>query len=266
MDGPQGRPIPQDGYRIGGRSGVLHHSWRRALTQCRASTTSRRNPKDRVDPSTSPFLSALGSGLCLPLGGRRSPVSILTPLRGVDASAWLTSGLRHRRASTTAALTLRIDLAARVPFRAIERLVSPTCGLLIRGSPPLQGVAMTGLAYACFPAEARYGIRYPVVRPCGPVAGGGCTLRVPCRGSAAAVSSGQPPCTATRFHAGRFGFCQTVDAGSVKGLPFTAPTLAASEFLDGARVPFGAFRAGPTLAGRIGLSGQLLRSDPGPTD
>jgi hypothetical protein len=111
------------------------------------------------------------------------------------------------------------------------------------------GVAMTGLAFTCIPWEARYGIDTRV-RPCESVAGGGRTLRVRyrgfcCRRLQRAASVYRRALSRVTFSA----FYQSVDAGSVKGLPFTAPTLAASEFLDGARVPFGAFRAGRTFAG-----------------
>jgi hypothetical protein len=111
------------------------------------------------------------------------------------------------------------------------------------------GVAMTELAIRSILSDARYGFRYP-----SPTLRVDCgwrgTLRVRRRGSAAAVSGEQPPYVTTRFRLWYFGF--STSRLRLAEWRVSLPRLrrfAASEVLDGARAPFGAFRAWITLAG-----------------
>lgn len=105
---------------------VIHHSWRRTLTQCRARYHISEPPSRMAEPYASSFLSARGLVSAHLLGGRRTRVSILDSLAGSGRFCWHWSGLAGSDVPNAAALTLRIDLAARIPFRAVERLVSPT--------------------------------------------------------------------------------------------------------------------------------------------
>lgn len=126
VDGPRGRPIPKDGQpNIRRQVWLLHHSWRRALTQCRARSTSQTTLSDGQSVASS-FLSARGMVSAHLLSGRHTRVSILNSLAGSGRFCWQRSGFAGSDLPNAAALTLRIGLAARVPFRAVERLISPT--------------------------------------------------------------------------------------------------------------------------------------------
>jgi len=127
VDSPRERPIPQDGQpNIRRQVWLLHHSWRRALTQCRARYHISIHPLGWPDPlqvrsfrrgvwSLPPFERQTHAGLYpeLPCGER----TLLL------AAVWL-CGLKL--AERSGVDTLRIDLAARVLFRGVERLISPT--------------------------------------------------------------------------------------------------------------------------------------------
>jgi len=100
-------------------------------------TTSRSILADGRSVASS-FLSARGLVSTHLSGGRHSRVSILDSLAGSGriylALVWLCG---HKLAECSGVDT-SVDLAARLPFRAFERLIPQPTGLLIRGSPPLQ--------------------------------------------------------------------------------------------------------------------------------
>jgi hypothetical protein len=161
VDGPQGRPIPRDGRRIRRQVWCLHHSWRRALTQCRARYHIPAHPFGWPIRYKSLPLGT-GIGLCLPLGSRRTTVSILTPLRGVDASVlahvWACgSDVPNDSGVDT---THRPDGSRALSSNRATRFPQPN-GLLIRGSPPLQWCRDDWTCVCVHPVGARYGIRYP---------------------------------------------------------------------------------------------------------
>jgi hypothetical protein len=109
---------------FGGRSG-LHHSWRRALTQCRARYHILIHP--RGWPTRCKFVPfGTGIGLCQPFGWQT--LAGLYP--GLPFGEWTLllawSGFAGTDLPNAAALTLRVDLAARLHFRTFERLISPT--------------------------------------------------------------------------------------------------------------------------------------------
>lgn len=106
VDGPRGRPIPQDGQPNFSEAGlVFHHPWRRALTQCRA----------RYHISTHPFgwpirmqvRSFRRGDWSLPtfwVADARGSLS-WTPLRGADASAGIGLALRAQTCRSSGADT-----------------------------------------------------------------------------------------------------------------------------------------------------------------
>jgi hypothetical protein len=132
-------PSLRTGNRISEAGLVIHHSWRRALTQCRARYHISIHPCGR--PSRMQVHSFRHGDWSLPaiplgiarepvkapylVGGRRTRVSILDSLAGSGRICWHWSGFAGSDLPNAAALTLRIDLTARAPFRAVERLISP---------------------------------------------------------------------------------------------------------------------------------------------
>jgi hypothetical protein len=113
VDGPRGRPIPQDGQPNSEAGLVIHHSWRRALTQCRARFHISSHPRGwPVRMLVHSFRHGDWSLPTIPLGIAREPVRALplvadarrslswTPLRGVDASAGIRLALRAQTCRT----------------------------------------------------------------------------------------------------------------------------------------------------------------------
>lgn len=145
----------------------------------------------------------------------------------------LVCALRAQTYRFAAALTLRIDLAARVPSRAVERLISPThrtFGPSVRHR--FNGVAMAELASGLLSEAVRFPDADLAGRPSERA-----PLTVCRRGSAATVSSGSLR-NVTHHVCGvtvRFGLSASrLTAGSVEGFPSTTPSLAAAEVLNGA--------------------------------
>jgi len=150
VDGPRGRPIPQDGQPNSEAGLVFHHSWRRTLTQCRARYHISIHPRGWMI-RTQAFPFGTGIGLCLQprqglqgdplgsylLGGRRTRVSILLPCGErtlLRALVWL-CGLRLTERSGVDTTHRPGGSRALSSIRATR---SPTIGLLVPGSPPLQ--------------------------------------------------------------------------------------------------------------------------------
>lgn len=124
-DGPRGRPIPQDGHRSRRQVWSLHHSWRLALTQCRARFHALSILSDGRVRSQVP--SSRHGDWSLPTFVADARGSLSYSLAGSGRfCVVLVCALRAQTYRFAAAMTLRIDLAARVPSRAVERLISPT--------------------------------------------------------------------------------------------------------------------------------------------
>jgi len=161
VDGPQGRPIPRDGRRIRRQVWCLHHSWRRALTQCRARYHIPAHPFGRPNRYKSLPLGT-GIGLCLPLGGRRTPVSILTPLSGSGrfcrAHVWLAA---RTWLNDSGVDTTRRPGGSRALSSNRATLFPQPNGRLIRGSPPLQWCRDDWTCVHVHPVGSTLRHRYP---------------------------------------------------------------------------------------------------------
>jgi hypothetical protein len=229
---------------------VFHHPWRRALTQCRARYHISTHPCGW--PIRMQVRSFRRGDWSLPtfwVADARGSLS-WTPLRGADASAGIGLALRAQTCRSSGVDTTHRPGGSRAlsSSRATYFPNPPEFWSVARHR--FNGVAMTlNLQFSRHPLGCAVRFRYP--SPTLRVGyGRRRTLRVRHRGfccrrlqRAASVCCHTFSRVALRF------FCQSVDAGRVEGFPSTPPPLAASEVLDGARVPFGAFRTWITFAG-----------------